>query len=241
MTHPFLTKIRKTLRSHRNASAAERDKRYHKYEYNSLGLGAVQFHAIMKTLRSEIDLLSLEDAKLIASELASTKVEEETQAANFVLGRHLKKMATSDLRYLSEYAEALCSWSQVDAFASMVMQPLIVKYPAEIIRILRKWNKATSVWLRRLSVVVFTRKTTSTSEFTSVGLELCENLVDAEEDLLRKGVGWALKDLMRGDKQRVLDYVKDLRLRGVSSTITLYAIADLKGKEREEILKIGKK
>ncbi len=55
---------------------------------------------------------------------------------------------------------------------------------------------------------------------------------------LRKGVGWALKDNMRFDKRRVLDYIRDLRRKGVSSTITLYAIRDLKGKEREEILKM---
>jgi len=45
---------------------------------------------------------------------------------------------------------------------------------------------------------------------------------------------------MRADKERVLEYVKSLRKRGVSSVITLYAIRDLKGKEREEVLEIKK-
>jgi hypothetical protein len=53
-----------------------------------------------------------------------------------------------------------------------------------------------------------------------------------------KAVGWALKDMLRDDKQKVLTYVKQLRRQGVSSTITLYAIRDLKGKERQEILSI---
>jgi len=44
---------------------------------------------------------------------------------------------------------------------------------------------------------------------------------------------------MRGSKKKVLDYVKSLRGRGVSSVITLYAIRDLKGRERKEVL--GKK
>jgi hypothetical protein len=52
---------------------------------------------------------------------------------------------------------------------------------------------------------------------------------------VRKAVGWAFKDVMCGDK-KVLDYVKSLRRRRVSSVITLYAIRDLKGKEKEEIL-----
>jgi hypothetical protein len=53
-----------------------------------------------------------------------------------------------------------------------------------------------------------------------------------------RGVGWALKDTMRSDKQRILDYIKDFRRKGVSSTITLYAIRDLKGQEREDVLNI---
>ena len=51
-----------------------------------------------------------------------------------------------------------------------------------------------------------------------------------------KGVGWMLKDLMKVDKLRLVNYVKQLRQRGVSSTITLYAIRDLKGAERAAVL-----
>jgi hypothetical protein len=36
----------------------------------------------------------------------------------------------------------------------------------------------------------------------------------------------------------VLEYVKNLRRRGVSAVITLYAIRELKGREREAILAV---
>jgi hypothetical protein len=57
---------------------------------------------------------------------------------------------------------------------------------------------------------------------------------------VRKGVGWALKDVMRGDPDQVLAYVKELRRRGVSAVITLYAIRDLKGAERADVLRVGR-
>jgi len=60
-------------------------------------------------------------------------------------------------------------------------------------------------------------------------------LIWDEEDLVGKGVGWVLKDCMRGDKERVLEYVKGLR-KGVSTVITLYAIRDLKDDDRGYIL-----
>lgn len=55
---------------------------------------------------------------------------------------------------------------------------------------------------------------------------------------MRRGVGWALKDTVRADKKRVLEYVKSLRRKGISSTIALYAIRDMKGEEMEEVLSI---
>jgi len=88
--------------------------------------------------------------------------------------------------------------------------------------------------------VLFTRKVAKSGQFTDVALEMCNNLIfdseDIVEDLVLKGIGWALKDLMHTDKQRILDYVQDLRQKGVSSTVTLYAIKNLKGRERKDFL-----
>ncbi len=40
-----------------------------------------------------------------------------------------------------------------------------------------------------------------------------------------------------GAKRRVVRLVKEMRRAGISSTFTLYAIRDLKGAEREAILR----
>jgi hypothetical protein len=41
---------------------------------------------------------------------------------------------------------------------------------------------------------------------------------------------------MSSDTDRIIEYVINLRARGVSSVITLYAIKDIKGSERANIL-----
>jgi len=89
--------------------------------------------------------------------------------------------------------------------------------------------------------VVFTRRIAKEGRFIDEALNLCEHLIWDEDDLVKKGVGWALKDHIRGNKDRVLRYVKTLKRRGVSSVITLYAIRDLKGEERSEVLSIKKR
>ena len=103
---------------------------------------------------------------------------------------------------------------------------------------LRKWNKSKNMWKRRTSVVAFTRKAGESGRFTKEALTLCNNLLRDREDLVLKGVGWCLKDVMRGDRKVVYDYIKKIRARGVSSVITLYAIRDLRGVDRRTILAV---
>ena len=90
--------------------------------------------------------------------------------------------------------------------------------------------------MRRASVVLFTRKVALSGKYNDVALEHCESLKHDAEDLVQKGVGWSLKDLMRSDKKRILKYVMSLREQGVSSVVTLYALRDIKGEERAKIL-----
>lgn len=106
--------------------------------------------------------------------------------------------------------------------------------------LLAGWNRSPNLWKRRTSVVAFVRKIGASGEYTEACLKMCENLLADPKDLVRKGVGWALKDSLRGDPGRVLDYIKDLRRRGVLAVITLYAIRDLKGAVREAVLAVKK-
>ncbi len=71
-------------------------------------------------------------------------------------------------------------------------------------------------------------------------LAMCDRLIWDPEDIVRKGVGWALKEQMKVAPEEIKDYVKRLRRQGVSSTITLYAIRNLEGEERQEILAVKK-
>jgi 3-methyladenine DNA glycosylase AlkD len=130
----------------------------------------------------------------------------------------------------------LHGWSKIDAYTGSLLRQVLFKYPDEFTKLVAQWNLDADLWLRRASVVLFTRKVASSGQFNDVALKFCENLVYDQEDLVLKGVGWSLKDMMRNDKERIIEYVIDLRARGVSSVVTLYAIKDLEGDERARVL-----
>ena len=217
-------------------------KRFHKYEgFECYGIETPLVRKVLRGHKQDIQRLNCKEALVLARKLFVSHIEEQASAGNYILQHKLDCLAPSQFGYLDELLDHFRSWSTVDGFCAegvCVLQSLLLKYPKATLVFLRKWNKSKNMWKRRASVVPFTRKIGESGRFTKEGLELCKNLVRDKEDMVQKAVGWALKDMMRGDKQKVLDYVKKIRRAGVPSTITLYAIRDLKGKERQEVLSI---
>jgi 3-methyladenine DNA glycosylase AlkD len=221
-----------------NPQQVENDKFYHKYTgYQAYGLNMLSLRGIIKKHKKLIKEFSCDEVLKLAVKLYGSDIQEQILVANSVLAQRLK--CVKSLSLIDDIAgNHLHTWSATDDFCSYVLQPLLLREPEKVLRMLRKWNKSQNMWKRRASVVAFTRKVGESGKFTKEALLLCENLIWDKEDLIQKAVGWALKDVMRGDKERVVTYVKKLRRHGVSTVITLYAIRDLKGARRQDILRI---
>jgi len=220
-----------------DAKLAKLDKYYHKTAgHKSYGIKTPELIELIRTYRDVFKQLSLEEKLDLARMFFKSGFSEQCTFGIVVLRHGVKEMEPACLDFLDEMADCLNNWGTTDGFSIYIMQPLLRAYPKETLNLLKKWNSSENLWKRRASVVVFTRKIGMSGDFTDEALKLCDNLVWDEEDMVRKGVGWALKDCMRGDRDKVLNYVKSLRQKGVSAVITLYAIRDLKGKERKEVL-----
>ena len=156
----------------------------------------------------------------------------------FLMGCTIEQTQVVVLHDLTSLIQRFAGWSVTDAFCIEVLQPLLRRQPTDMLDLMAAWSGAESRWMRRASVVIFTRKIGASGRYTEEGIAACERLIGDADDLVQKGVGWALKDLMRGDRQRVYRYVLELRSRGVPATITLYALKDIQGKERADALAV---
>jgi 3-methyladenine DNA glycosylase AlkD len=233
------TSLSMAIREHADPQRAELNRRWFKNEdFQSYGLSAAQHTEVSRVYRQPIRQLSLFGLLYLARRLASSGFAEDINFANAALSLSARELGLGDFRYLDRHIDYFHGWAATDDFSINVLQPLLLKYPDQTFEQLKRWNQAESLWKRRASVVVFVRKVGESGLFTRQTLELCDNLVWDSQDLVQKGIGWALKDSLRGNKQQVLDFIKDLRRRGVPAAITLYAIRDLHGAERREILDI---
>jgi 3-methyladenine DNA glycosylase AlkD len=218
------------------------DRKYHKHdEFLSYGLKAAEFRDLLKDFQPQFLELSLQDRMNLAEKLLQTNIGDLGHVGLYILTLSVKALTPGHFEYLDGLPEYFRSWSHVDHIAMGVMQPLLWKYRKETLVQLDKWSRSPVRWKRRASVVTFVRKAAKSGEFAKELIQLCENLIWDEEDIVQKGVGWALKDNLRSAPDLILPYIKDLRRRGVSSTITLYAIRDLKGAKRQEVLATIKK
>ncbi len=203
-------KIYDDLVKHRNKTSAELDKRYHKYDgYESWGFSSPEFANVMKKYRKTIRDLTCNEILELSKMFYKTKISEPIFAGTFVLENRLDCLDKKWLPFFDEVLEYFISWGTIDDFCIDILQPVLLKYPKETFRFLKKRNQSKNMWKRRASVVVFVRKIGESGKFTDEALALCENLVWAKEDMVQKGVGWCLKDLMRGDKKKFLIMLKN--------------------------------
>ena len=241
MDQELASEIRTAIEEAAEGRQPTPERRYHKHDqYLSYGLKTPTFRKVMKGFRRSILDLPLQKRLALEAALLGDHVGELGHAGIHVLALSVDALTPAHYPLLDDVAGDFRSWSHVDHFCGDVVQPLLDRYREDTLALLQEWNGSANHWKRRASAVAFTRGTAASGHFTEEALALCENLVWDEEDIVRKGVGWALKDNLRSAPERVLPYVKELRRRGVSSTITLYAIRDLQGREREEVLAVKK-
>ncbi len=213
------------------ADANEPDPRY-----NSYGVRADGKKRVIKKHRAAIRTLSVDEKLALAYKLINSRYGEQQSVGLFILEPMATYFTPDKLDELDSLVRCLHGWSKIDAFTGSLLRDVLLAQPDAFIKLVESWNRDEDMWLRRASVVLFTRKIARSGAFNTVGLAMCDNLIFDQENLVQKGVGWALKDMLRSDKARIVAYVKALRTRGVSSVITLYAIRELKGEERAEVL-----
>lgn len=207
-------------------------------------LPAAKMRGVFVGHSQDMEALTLEARLALAELLLRSQVEEQGHIAVGILRMGVDQLSPAHFLKLDELLENITTWWMVDELATgpgSVTGNLLGRFPKETIDLHQRWVSSPNMWKRRTSVVTFTRKTAADGRYLDEALRFCEALMRDPEDLVQKGVGWALKDTMRAGptaKRRVLALVKRMRREGIPSTITLYAIRDLKGSERDAVLKI---
>ncbi|MBU0647583.1 DNA alkylation repair protein [Patescibacteria group bacterium] len=124
-------------------------------------------------------------------------------------------------KWLEKYID---NWGKCDDFCTHAFGYLLTQYPDKV-GYTNKWVKSKNRWLRRAAAVIYifpNRK----DKLIKNAFNIARTLLQDEDDLVRKGYGWMLKEISKLYPERVFDFVMKNKAK-MPRTALRYAIEKL--------------
>lgn len=147
----------------------------------------------------------IEFAKL----LNATRILEAQQIAFEVLDKHKAAQQSLTLEDLLVLGAGIDNWVSVDHFASLLAGPAWREgqIPDEVIE---EWATSEDRWWRRAAVVctvALNQKARGGSGDVVRTLKVCKLVADDKDDMVAKGLSWALRELAKREADPVIEFV----------------------------------
>ncbi|UCD09238.1 MAG: DNA alkylation repair protein [Dehalococcoidales bacterium] len=170
----------------------------------------------------EIQHLGKDEIFALCEELLITDYGEEAAIAFKWAYRLNKQFESKDFYLFENWLENYVnSWSKCDDFCTHSVGTMVEKYP-KYVEDLKRWARSDNRWMRRASAVTLVMPARR-GLFLDDAFEIADILLLDEDDLVRKGYGWMLKEVSRLHRHEVYDYV--VQRKAVMPRIALrYAI-----------------
>ncbi|MFH0755231.1 MAG: DNA alkylation repair protein [bacterium] len=142
-----------------------------------------------KKLKEEKDF---DTALKVADELYKSGVFEEATVAESILKEFKTRFDDSTFDKFDEWIDYIKNWANIDMLCGWLIAPIILKDESKI-KIISQWTKSKNRWRRRAAAVSLV-KPVRKGIYLKQALHVAENLIQDEDDMVQKGVGWLLKE-----------------------------------------------
>ncbi len=142
-----------------------------------------------KKLKKEKDF---DTALRVADELYKSGVFEEATVAESILNEFKNYFDDSTFDMFDEWIDYIKNWANIDMLCGWLLAPIILKDETKI-KIIYHWTKSKNRWRRRAAAVALV-KPVRKGIYLKQALLVAEQLIQDEDDMVQKGVGWLLKE-----------------------------------------------
>jgi 3-methyladenine DNA glycosylase AlkD len=229
-------KIRRELKSKVEPKYKEGVCRYFKEQVKPIG---VRFPVVGKITDKYFKLLKnewkYEDFVNLSEKLLKDGYLEENAIA-FGLMDCLNKQFTEESFYLFEgwLKKYVSNWANCDHLSNHLIGDVVVKYP-KFIKNLLEWTKSNNRWVRRSSAVSLIIPAKN-GLFLKEVFRIAEKLMQDDDDMVQKGVGWLLKEASRKHEKEVVKFL--LKWKPKTSRLVLrYATEKVSKSNRKLVLR----
>ncbi len=169
----------------------------------------------------------------VADGLFTGEVLEEKNFAVCLLEKLPEKFGDAEFRLLESWLPRISTWADHDALVYYLIGPMVVMKPSRITSVFR-WAKSRHRWHRRAACVALIPGTQRRMFFPEI-VRLANLLLQDEDDMVRKGLGWLLRVTAKVDAKRTVPYL--MKIRGRAPRLVLRTACEtLPGTTRKKIL-----
>jgi len=143
--------------------------------------------------------------------LNATRILEAQQIAFEVLDKHKTARQSLTLEDLLVLGDGIDNWISVDYFAGMLAGPAWREgqIPDEVVE---EWATSEDRWWRRAAVVctvALNQKARGGSGDVGRTLKICKLVADDKDEMVAKGLSWALRELAKREQSPVIEFVNE--------------------------------
>jgi 3-methyladenine DNA glycosylase AlkD len=153
----------------------------------------------------------------VADHLFSGRVLEEKIFAVLMLEKITDEFDHVQFRRFESWLDRINSWADHDALVHYLIAPMIVANPARAQNVFL-WAKSQNRWRRRAACVALIQGARQRKFFSEIK-HLSGLLLADEDDMVKKGLGWLLRETAKADSRRTVPYL--LRIRNCTSRLVL--------------------
>jgi len=163
---------------------------------------------LRRKIRNEF---GLEFLVRVADRLFTGRVLEENIYAVFLLEKITHELTDAEFELFESWLTRIGNWADHDGLVHYLIGPMIVAKPARIRRVFL-WASSANRWHRRAACVALIHATRKKIVFQQV-VRLSNLLLNDEDDMVQKGLGWLLRETAKVDAKRAVPYLMNIRRR----------------------------
>jgi 3-methyladenine DNA glycosylase AlkD len=206
------TRIRRMLKDGGSAEHAAGAQWFFKEEIKSRGWYTADLRRAAVRFRRDVQKEHGLDFLIeVADHLFSGSVLEEKAAAVFLLEKLDDEFGDAEFKLFETWLDRISNWADHDALVHDLIAPMIASKPARANTVFR-WAKSANRWHRRAACVALIRGTRAKMFFPEIE-RLSDSLLKDEDDMVRKGLGWLLRESAKFDARRTVPYLMKIRRR----------------------------
>jgi|SRR5215813_12725383 len=173
----------------------------------------------------------------VADQLFRGRVQEEKNMAVFLLEKNPATLGEAEFKLFEAWLARITNWSDHDGLVHYLIAPMIAAHPKRVDVVFR-WADSPNRWHRRAACVALIQGTRRGLFFKEI-TRLSTVLLDDEDDMVQKGLGWLLRETTKFNAETTLPFLMKIRsktprlvLRTACETLPLSLRQRVLGREK---------